>query len=513
MKKPGKHGGRIVIRNLPFTLEKSKLQKTLEKIGQVQDLNLPWNTEKSRNQGYAFVEFSKKNISEKAIKTLNGSKIQGREISVDWALAKDRYEKAVKQEEISQDFKPQKVEPQVPEEPKPKSNKLYEGKTLFITNLNYQTDEDDLKEFFEQYGKLLYAKVVENKETGDSKGEAFVCFKNKEDCDKALGVAKENPSEMILQARQLNVMLAVSREKATELKSLKPPKEDKKNLKLAKETLILPDSEEFKGLSKADVEKRTKALKAMKEKLANPNVFVSPCRLMIRNLPKSVDEKKLRAWLRSALESQNPNLKNQKLFSQVRIARDTERLDSSGNKRSKGYAFVQCNKEEHAKTCVKELNNSEFFGKNKRPIVEYALEDHRMLRIRKLKKERREKFRQQLEEQKTEEEKTQEKPKKLSRGQRQRQKRREMKEQGLLNPETNQVTEEPKEPKEPQEQQKPTQVPKKRKRKDDFEIEVLEFNSQPRKRTLKKAKKREQQSSINKVIEEYRSKLLNEVHT
>lgn len=49
--------------------------------------------------------------------------------------------------------------------------------------------------------------------------------------------------------------------------------------------------------------KRTKAYAEKKAKLANPTFYVSKTRLCVRNLPTSVDEKKLRAIFQHAATS------------------------------------------------------------------------------------------------------------------------------------------------------------------------------------------------------------------
>ena len=41
----------------------------------------------------------------------------------------------------------------------PKQNRFFQGRTLFIKNLNFNTDEDTLKEFFEKFGKVISAQV------------------------------------------------------------------------------------------------------------------------------------------------------------------------------------------------------------------------------------------------------------------------------------------------------------------------------------------------------------------
>jgi hypothetical protein len=65
----------------------------------------------------------------------------------------------------------------------------------------------------------------------------------------------------------------------------KPVREDKRNLFLAREGLVLSASESAIGVSPADLKKRNAAYKEKKEKLKNPNYFISQTRLSIRNLP------------------------------------------------------------------------------------------------------------------------------------------------------------------------------------------------------------------------------------
>lgn len=47
-------------------------------------------------------------------------------------------------------------------------------------------------------------------------------------------------------------------------------------------------------MAKADLEKRVAVERTRVEKLKDPNTFVSPVRLCVRNLPTNVDDKKLR---------------------------------------------------------------------------------------------------------------------------------------------------------------------------------------------------------------------------
>ena len=82
---------------------------------------------------------------------------------------------------------------------------------------------------------------------------------------------------------KLNVTKAVTRGKAAELTKERKAEgnkinNDKRNLYLAKEGLILPGSIAAQGLSKSDLLKRQKAETEKKAKLENPNFFVSTIR-------------------------------------------------------------------------------------------------------------------------------------------------------------------------------------------------------------------------------------------
>ncbi|KAL7721602.1 RNA-binding protein [Entamoeba marina] len=59
-------------------------------------------------------------------------------------------------------------------------------RTLFIQNLSFSTTEDKLKDKFGQFGDLCYCKICIDKQTGLSKGSAFVCFRKYGICEKIL---------------------------------------------------------------------------------------------------------------------------------------------------------------------------------------------------------------------------------------------------------------------------------------------------------------------------------------
>jgi len=47
-------------------------------------------------------------------------------------------------------------------------------KTIYVGNINYQATEEDLKNVFSEYGEVNSVKIINDRETGRSKGFGFV---------------------------------------------------------------------------------------------------------------------------------------------------------------------------------------------------------------------------------------------------------------------------------------------------------------------------------------------------
>ncbi len=45
---------------------------------------------------------------------------------------------------------------------------------MYVSNLSFHTGDDELKKLFEQFGGVISAKVITDKETGRSRGFGFV---------------------------------------------------------------------------------------------------------------------------------------------------------------------------------------------------------------------------------------------------------------------------------------------------------------------------------------------------
>ena len=61
-----------------------------------------------------------------------------------------------------------------------------EGKKLYVGNLTYATTDTDLENLFGEYGTVTSANVISDRETGRSKGFAFIEMSDSTEAEKAM---------------------------------------------------------------------------------------------------------------------------------------------------------------------------------------------------------------------------------------------------------------------------------------------------------------------------------------
>lgn len=74
---------------------------------------------------------------------------------------------------------------------------------IYVGNLSYQVSQEDLNEFFGQFGAIQDVKLIKDRETGRSKGFAFITFENTDGMQGALDL---NGSEY--EGRKIKVSVA-----------------------------------------------------------------------------------------------------------------------------------------------------------------------------------------------------------------------------------------------------------------------------------------------------------------
>lgn len=79
---------------------------------------------------------------------------------------------------------------------------------IYVSNLSFSVQDEDLKEFFAEYGEVTSAKVITDKFTGKSRGFGFVEMSDNEASKKAISELN-NAS---VDGRNLNVTEAKPKE-------------------------------------------------------------------------------------------------------------------------------------------------------------------------------------------------------------------------------------------------------------------------------------------------------------
>ena len=82
------------------------------------------------------------------------------------------------------------------------------GQKLYVGNLSYGVDSSGLEQLFSQFGTVLSAQVIHDRETGRSNGFGFVEMS----CDSEAAAAMENLNEQEHDGRTLKVNEARPRE-------------------------------------------------------------------------------------------------------------------------------------------------------------------------------------------------------------------------------------------------------------------------------------------------------------
>ncbi|CAI8586165.1 unnamed protein product [Vicia faba] len=258
-------------------------------------------------------------------------------------------------------------------------------RTIFINNLPFECETEEVKQRFSAFGVVEYFAPVLHPLTKRPRGTGFLKFKTVEAANAAISAANAASGVGILvKGRQLKVLKALDKKAAHDKEQEKEKKEvhDHRNLYLAKEGLILEGTPAAEGVSASDMAKRKDLERKKKTKLQSPNFHVSKTRLVIYNLPKSKTEKQLKKLCIDAVISRAT--KQKPVIRQIKLLKDGRKGKATQEQYSRGVAFLEFSEHQHALVALRVLNNNpETFGPEHRPIVEFALDNVQTLKLRK----------------------------------------------------------------------------------------------------------------------------------
>lgn len=497
----GKHlkKWRVVVRNIPFNVTEQDLRMAFKDCGALWEVTIPRNAD-GHSRGFAFVGFTSKADTEKAIARVNATDIAGRTVAVDWAVSKRDYQskeadtKAVAPVSSSNDdgdtsemrIKPgQELEEEEEEEAaildpekeksivnnvldsilnaeeevrddemtsasdescgpssshddsattsssdheedddddddeiktkgeeeiehkehsaveelnrkaeqlqrtltQGKEKKEYHvepGATVFIRNIPVDATQKTVFLAMKKFGFVQSTRLVLNKSTRKPKGTAFVDFKSVECAEKAAEASRKAKEKtgppVIIAGMPVEIHIALGGDDIRNLAIQKKQEGagDRRNIYLSKEGTVAIGSAAWNELSASDKSKRARAMEEAELKLKSPNFSVSATRLNVRNVPKSWDEDRLKKLFIDAVKrratKENPKVVQAKILRE----KSTESLGPS-----KGIAFIEFKSHDHSLCALRELNNNpDIWGKDHRPIVEFAIDNVQVLKKR-----------------------------------------------------------------------------------------------------------------------------------
>lgn len=146
-------GTNLLVNYLPKDMETQELHQLFNDFGAIKHVKIVRNWSTGESNGYGFVNFEKVNNARLAQMCLNGRQVRGKRLKVSVARPS------------SDDMKDRKV---------------------FIANLPYSYDEQQLMHDFGRYGKIQYLNILRDRRTSQSRGIAFVHYEWRSSAERAI---------------------------------------------------------------------------------------------------------------------------------------------------------------------------------------------------------------------------------------------------------------------------------------------------------------------------------------
>lgn len=158
----------LFVGNLDSRVRREELEKLFAQLGAVQRVNIVNDRETGISKGFGFVTFADDASAEQAIAKFNGYEFCGKAIAISFARSKQ--DMTARRPWRGADG--QEASPGIPE--------------LFVKGLSFDTSHDELRELFSPHGNVVKAKVISDRDTGESRGFGFVQMSTQAENDRAI---------------------------------------------------------------------------------------------------------------------------------------------------------------------------------------------------------------------------------------------------------------------------------------------------------------------------------------
>lgn len=144
---------KLFIAGLSYDTTSETLKEYFENFGEVENAVVVTDNQTKRSKGYGFVTFTDPTTVDTA-QSNRPHTIDGRQVETKRPMPKDESKESVTK--------------------------------VFIGGCNKETDEDSVRELFQDYGKIEKIDVIKDKQTGNFKGYCFVTFDDPDSVDKCV---------------------------------------------------------------------------------------------------------------------------------------------------------------------------------------------------------------------------------------------------------------------------------------------------------------------------------------
>ncbi|KAL8458009.1 hypothetical protein ACS0TY_034944 [Phlomoides rotata] len=170
---------KLYVGNLPYDVDSEKLAELFNEAGVVEISQVIYDRETDRSKGFAFVTMSTVEEAEKAVEMFHRYDLNGRFLTVNKAARKG-------------ERPPRVFEPTY---------------RVYVGSLPWSVDDARLEEVFSEYGKVVSARVVIDRESGRSRGFGFVVMASESEMNDAIA----NLDGQNLDGRAIRVNVAEER--------------------------------------------------------------------------------------------------------------------------------------------------------------------------------------------------------------------------------------------------------------------------------------------------------------
>nr|ABD58896.1 chloroplast single strand DNA binding protein [Mesostigma viride] len=172
---------KLYVGNLAWSCDDEMLNQAFSQFGEVKAAEVVLDRESGRSRGFAFVTMASPDAAEKARRGLDGTELAGRAIRVNFPQPKgerapraERGERSERSERSERTYTPRG------------DGEAGDANRLYVGNLPWSMDDGMLEDLFMEFGTVNYARVVMDRDSGRSRGFAFVALSTPEEANEAM---------------------------------------------------------------------------------------------------------------------------------------------------------------------------------------------------------------------------------------------------------------------------------------------------------------------------------------